>query len=119
MSQDDYKNIESSNEQLDTEPFIYEYQCGGVKVYSTEELHEKEAEGYVRHARKLWKILKNIYVRIDGEDVVLYYNVNVPKPRFERIRRITGYLVGTLDRFNDGKAAEERERVKHDVKPGV
>ena len=32
---------------------------------------------------------------------------------FERIRRITGYLVGTLDRFNDGKAAEERERVKH------
>ena len=33
--------------------------------------------------------------------------------RFERIRRITGYLVGTLDRFNDGKAAEERDRVKH------
>ena len=32
---------------------------------------------------------------------------------FERIRRITGYLVGTLDRFNDGKAAEERDRVKH------
>lgn len=34
---------------------------------------------------------------------------------FERIRRITGYLVGTLDRFNDGKAAEERDRVKHTV----
>jgi hypothetical protein len=33
--------------------------------------------------------------------------------KFERIRRITGYLVGTLDRFNDGKAAEERDRVKH------
>lgn len=33
--------------------------------------------------------------------------------RFERIRRITGYLVGTLDRFNNGKAAEERDRVKH------
>ena len=32
---------------------------------------------------------------------------------FERIRRITGYLVGTLDRFNNGKAAEERDRVKH------
>ena len=31
----------------------------------------------------------------------------------ERIRRITGYLVGTLDRFNDAKRAEERERVKH------
>ncbi len=35
--------------------------------------------------------------------------------KFERIRRITGYLVGTLDRFNDGKAAEERDRVKHDI----
>lgn len=34
-------------------------------------------------------------------------------PDFERIRRITGYLVGTLERFNDAKAAEERERVKH------
>lgn len=33
--------------------------------------------------------------------------------RFERIRRITGYLVGTLDRFNNGKRAEERDRVKH------
>ena len=32
---------------------------------------------------------------------------------FERIRRITGYLVGTLDRFNDAKAAEVRDRVKH------
>lgn len=35
---------------------------------------------------------------------------------FERIRRITGYLVGTVDRFNNGKRAEERDRVKHGVK---
>ena len=32
---------------------------------------------------------------------------------FERIRRITGYLVGTLDRFNDAKRAEEHDRIKH------
>lgn len=32
---------------------------------------------------------------------------------FERVRRITGYLVGTLDRFNNAKCAEERDRVKH------
>ena len=32
---------------------------------------------------------------------------------FERIRRITGYLVGTLDRWNNAKKAEERDRVKH------
>ena len=35
--------------------------------------------------------------------------------KFERIRRITGYLVGTLDRFNNGKRAEEHDRVKHSV----
>lgn len=38
------------------------------------------------------------------------------KPNFERIRRITGYLVGTLDRFNNAKRAEESQRVKHNVK---
>jgi anaerobic ribonucleoside-triphosphate reductase len=34
---------------------------------------------------------------------------------FERIRRITGYLVGTLDRFNNAKLAEVEDRVKHGV----
>lgn len=35
--------------------------------------------------------------------------------KFERIRRITGYLVGTVDRFNNAKASEEKDRVKHGV----
>ena len=34
---------------------------------------------------------------------------------FERLRRITGYLVGSLDRWNDGKKAEEAARVKHTI----
>lgn len=33
---------------------------------------------------------------------------------FERVRRITGYLVGTVDRFNNAKKAELRDRLKHD-----
>lgn len=36
--------------------------------------------------------------------------------KFQRIRRITGYLVGTLDKWNDAKKAEEKDRVKHGVK---
>lgn len=36
--------------------------------------------------------------------------------KFERIRRITGYLVGTLDRFNNAKKKEEADRVKHTYK---
>ena len=35
--------------------------------------------------------------------------------KFERIRRITGYLVGTTERFNNAKRAEEHDRVKHQV----
>lgn len=35
--------------------------------------------------------------------------------KFERIRRVTGYLTGTLDRWNDAKRAEEKERVKHSI----
>lgn len=40
------------------------------------------------------------------------YDKTIP---FERIRRITGYLVGTIDRWNDGKRAEEKDRVKHNM----
>ena len=39
--------------------------------------------------------------------------------KFERLRRITGYLVGTLDRWNDAKKAEEHDRVKHCVNSSV
>lgn len=49
-----------------------------------------------------------------GEYVNLtYYYEN--KAPFERIRRITGYLVGSLDRFNDAKLAEVNDRVKHSL----
>lgn len=34
---------------------------------------------------------------------------------FERIRRITGYLVGSMDRWGNAKRAEERDRVKHSI----
>ncbi|MEA5011028.1 MAG: anaerobic ribonucleoside-triphosphate reductase [Angelakisella sp.] len=38
--------------------------------------------------------------------------------QFERIRRITGYLVGTMDKWNDAKKCEERDRVKHGLANG-
>ena len=55
----------------------------------------------------------------DWEEKIMYtrlHSVNgiVGKGvKFERIRRVTGYLVGTLDRFNDAKKAEVHDRVKH------
>ena len=51
---------------------------------------------------------RQVELGIDGKEKLIGSGV-----KFERIRRITGYLVGTLDRFNDGKRAEERDRVKH------
>ena len=46
-----------------------------------------------------------------GDNVALDYTLR--PPQFQRILRITGYLVGTLDRFNNAKRAEEHDRVKH------
>ena len=60
--------------------------------------------------------LKKLAVNIDGDYADLNYEFE--KVPFERIRRITGYLVGTMDHWNDAKAAEEADRVKHDVSGG-
>ena len=50
---------------------------------------------------------------IDDECPVCHRHEGDGNQNFQRIRRITGYLVGTLDKFNDGKRAEEKDRVKH------
>jgi anaerobic ribonucleoside-triphosphate reductase len=52
---------------------------------------------------------------IDEECPKCHRRENDGGPRFERIRRITGYLVGTIDRWNNAKRAEERDRVKHGI----
>ena len=46
------------------------------------------------------------------------YECYFEEGKFERLRRITGYLVGSLERWNDGKKAEEAARVKHNVSVG-
>lgn len=76
------------------------------------ELPETELAQYVARGRgKYGTRLKSMEVNVDGDFVDLAYQLNAQP--FQRIRRITGYLVGTLDRFNDAKRAEEADRVKH------
>jgi len=80
-----------------------------------EQIPQEEIDAYIEYGQKKYsdRIIKSMTVRIDGDYVDLQYEFDdVP---FERIRRITGYLVGTLDRFNNGKRAEEHDRVKHSV----
>ena len=62
------------------------------------------------------KVITSVNFTVDGEYVDMSYTYdNVP---FERIRRITGYLVGTVDRFNDAQRAEVQDRVKHSIDCG-
>ena len=74
-----------------------------------------EIDEYVRRIRNKHpdRIISELTLTINGNYVDIEYNYDtVP---FERIRRITGYLVGTLDRFNDAKRAEESQRIKHEI----
>ena len=75
-------------------------------------LSDAEKKAYVDWATSKYGVIPvSLDINLDGEFADVHTNLG-PRP-FERIRRITGYLVGTLERFNDGKAAEERDRVKH------
>ena len=79
------------------------------------EMSQVEADQYVRMLKEKYpeRIFKSITFKIDGEFVDISYNYDVIP--FDRIRRITGYLVGTLDRFNDAKRQEESQRIKHNI----
>lgn len=87
-----------------------------VKVNVTNgKLSQAEINAYISRARQLYpeKTLEGIDLNVDGEFVdVQYHFADVP---FQRIRRITGYLVGTVDRFNNAKRAEVEDRVKHGI----
>lgn len=74
----------------------------------------EEAANYVHYIEDKYGMgVKTLNIELDGEYADLTYELdNVP---FERVRRITGYLVGTMDKWNDAKKAEEADRVTHSV----
>lgn len=77
-----------------------------------EELPEEEIREYIARGReKYGKRLKGLELHPDGDEIEIYYDI--PPVRFNRLRRITGYLVGDLGRWNNGKRAEHNDRVKH------
>ncbi len=78
-------------------------------------LSDTEIQAYVDRGREMkpGQKLIGLDIALDGDYVDLEY-VYDDRP-FERIRRITGYLVGTLDRFNNAKRAEVLDRVTHEI----
>lgn len=78
-------------------------------------LPANEIESYISRGRdqRPDAVLTSLFIQVDGEYVDLTYTYNeIP---FERIRRITGYLVGSLERFNNAKRTEVADRVKHEL----
>ena len=76
------------------------------------EIAEEEKQAYIEHCvKKFGSNIELIEIELDGDYVNL--RVHTKNQPFQRIRRITGYLVGTLDRFNDAKKDEVNHRVKH------
>ena len=87
----------------------------GVEVTVHGEMSENEIKETVLMLKEKNpdKEFKSFEFKVDGDHIDVSYTYDsVP---FERIRRITGYLVGTLDRFNDAKRAEVEDRVKHNI----
>ena len=76
-------------------------------------IDRRELDAYVARANNKYPIgtVQALDIHVDGEFVDLQYHL-APRP-FSRIRRITGYLVGDMSHWNNAKAAEERDRVKH------
>ena len=83
-----------------------------------EERSKEEALAYVNHITstrgdEYLNRIDRIYIDFEGDDALL--EIVEKKVPFERIRRITGYLVGTTDRWNTAKSTELEDRVKHSV----
>lgn len=86
-----------------------------VTVTGIENITEQEILAYIERIKEQSQedvTTLDISLADDGQ-VILDYQLRPQK--FERIRRITGYLVGTIDRWNNAKRAEESDRVKHSL----
>ena len=85
-----------------------------IKVHDGK-LSQNEIDSYLDELKKQYpdRQIHSVEFRVDGAYVdVKYRYESVP---FHRIRRITGYLVGDLEKFNDAKRAELNDRVKHSL----
>jgi hypothetical protein len=84
-----------------------------VTVNGIENMSETEVVGYINHIQaQTNEVIETVSISDAGKgDIALDFKLRPAK--FERIRRITGYLVGTTDRWNNAKRSEEHDRVKH------
>ena len=79
-------------------------------------ISDEEKEAYTKTIQEKYpdREIESITITVDGDYVDCKTHF-VPDSPFDRIRRITGYLVPNLKKWNDGKRAEEHDRVKHNI----
>jgi len=85
----------------------------GIYVTASDDIPRDELQQYVSMEREHYLTMHSMQVILDGDYVKI--EVHTKNKPFERIRRITGYLVGALPKWNDAKRAEEHDRVKHSI----
>ncbi len=88
----------------------------GVEVHNNGAYSDDDIKRYIRQAQEQvpqGAVSEMTLKPLDDGRIQIDYVAHYRK--FERIRRITGYLVGTTDRWNNAKRQEERDRVKHAV----
>lgn len=86
-----------------------------VKAENLPDFTEDEARCYLERAisEANGAVVRLEVSQAEGDKGMVNVKYTCRKVKFERIRRITGYLVGTIDRWNNAKQAEEHDRVKH------
>ena len=101
------REARSETRTVDGVKAVITYATPGVPVT------DEEIRAYIRRGnlQNMNTIVDGLNLVVDGEDIEITYDL-APVP-FDRIRRITGYLVGSINRWNDAKTAEEHDRVKH------
>ena len=103
------REARSETRTVDGVKAVITYATPGVPVT------DEEIRAYIRRGnlQNMNTIVDGLNLVVDGEDIEITYDL-APVP-FDRIRRITGYLVGSMNRWNDAKTAEEHDRVKHTI----
>ena len=93
---------------------MYSNKFGNVSIFSDSGVSDAEIREYINFIEKKYaRKLTYLGIRLDGDFVDLDFKFEqIP---FERIRRITGYLVGDMSKWNDAKSSEERDRLTHET----
>jgi len=114
-------------EQSDKTPFDLDRFAKSLNNYAKVATKDIEAglktlDNYENlHVSRLVELGTQLIMKSDESAAKKYYDDHSEYfgSQFERLRRITGYLVGSLERWNDGKKAEEAARVKHSVNSAI